>query len=302
MKKIQSGSASPPKSSFSNLYIKDGMRRHVISLPADSSLETAIGKFIKFKANAILIVDEHGAPLGVVSKTEVIGAYYASLPVTSPVSDIMGTPALTCFPDDTLECGLATMQEKNIHRLYVIDRESGQAIGVLAYPDIVGLLYRFCRKCEYSRHNTRKRKIEDAHIPKILVGDIMNPNVQSAKLNDSTSEIIEVLSMHKLGALLITNSSNIPRGVISKTDLALAYKRGKELDTPARQIMTSPVASCAEKEILENGIHRMIFAEINRLYVFRDSPKDIVGVLSLAAAAKVRSGSCQACSGSKLSV
>ncbi len=289
------------KSSFSNLMVHDAMRRRVINLSPTSDLESAIAKFIKHKANALLIIDNSDFPIGVVSKTEIIGAFYASLPVTTISSDIMSSPVSSCHPDESLEHALTKMQEKKIHRLYVIDRKSQKAIGTLAYPDIVGLLYRYCHNCEFSRRVQQRTK-EETSVIKIKVSDIMTTSVMSAQEGEPLDSVIEKLSTYHLGALLIKDKQDTPSGVISKTDLALAYKHGMGLQLKAREIMTSPVCSCDESENLETSIHKMIFSEINRLFVYRNSPDNIIGVLSLSDAAKVRSGSCQACTGSRFIV
>jgi hypothetical protein len=44
----------------------------------------------------------------------------------------------------------------------------------------------------------------------------------------------------------------------------------------------------------------MILADIHRLFVHGDEPWDILGVLSLTDAARTRSGSCRACSATRL--
>ncbi len=289
------------KNSFSMLTVKNAMRRRVIGLMADTCIDEAIGQFIKHKVNAILILDRDGHPQGVLSKTEIIGAYYAALPLTTAAGDIMSSPVHTCCPGDSLELVLTRMQEENVGRLYVTDEFSRQAIGTLAYPDMVGLLYRYCHNCEFSLRAAKRDKRNNVPVPKILVHDIMTTSVKSAGVEDTLGKIIEELSMYKLGALLIKNGKGLPTGVISKTDLALAYKRGIGREIKAGKVMSAPVCSCDEAETLENGIHRMIFSEINRLFAFSDSPENITGVLSLSDAARARSGSCQACTTSRIS-
>jgi len=46
----------------------------------------------------------------------------------------------------------------------------------------------------------------------------------------------------------------------------------------------------------------MVMADIHRLFVHEDEPSNIVGVLSLSDAARVRSGSCYACVSSRIKV
>ena len=66
--------------------------------------------------------------------------------------------------------------------------------------------------------------------------------------------------------------------------------------------MSAPVRTCGENELLEDAIKGMILADIHRLFAHRRSPADIVGVLSLSDAARIRSGSCHACISSRIRV
>ena len=136
---------------LSGLRVKEAMRRQVIHLPKSASLADSIVAFIKFKINAVLVTDTDEQPVGVVSKTDLMGAYYADLPISTPLEMIMVGPPLFCREDDFLEDSLDTMYGSGIHRLYVSGQDSG-TVGVLAYPDIVGLLYRFCRNCKMSSY------------------------------------------------------------------------------------------------------------------------------------------------------
>ena len=130
--------------------VREAMRKLVTHLPKDASIEQAARYAIKYKVNAILITGENLEAIGVVSKTDLMGAYYAGLPVETAVQAIMVGPPMFCHLDDSLESALDIMRNSGIHRLYVVADTSNRAVGVLAYPDIVGLLYRYCHKCEKS--------------------------------------------------------------------------------------------------------------------------------------------------------
>ena len=60
-------------------------------------------------------------------------------------------------------------------------------------------------------------------------------------------------------------------------------------------VMASPIHDCEENEDLEIAIRKMIFSKLDRLFVYRNIPLNVVGVLSLSEAAELSSGSCQAC-------
>ena len=129
----------------------------VISLASSSSIETGIRTLIKYKISGLLLTSQDESPVGVVTKTDIIAAYYASLPIDSPLEHIMMSPPLYCAEDDSLESALDLMRSKSVYRLYVMRDIPGKVVGVLAYRDIVGLLYQYCRMCENSIA-TRERK------------------------------------------------------------------------------------------------------------------------------------------------
>lgn len=194
------------------------------------------------------------------------------------------------------------MRSKGIYRLYVLGAATEEAVGVFAYPDVVGLLYRYCHSCEYSQLGRKKEKQGGDAVYRLKVKEVMTPSVRALAEDKSLLQVMEELSIYRFGAVLIIDRNNVPCGVVSKTDLILAYKHGVASHAPAKTIMSSPVRSCEENESLEGAIQKMIFSEVHRLFVHRDGPQDITGVLSLSDAARLRSGSCQACVSSRIKV
>jgi CBS domain-containing protein len=282
-----------------DLTVKEAMRRLIINLTAEATLEQAIRYAIKFKVNAILITDPDQEAVGVVTKTDLMGAYYAGLPLSTPAAAIMVGPPLFCHLDDTLDAALDRMRTHKIHRLYVREAAAPQAVGVLAYPDIVGLLYRYCHQCE---KNVRRHTGEAHHLlaDRVQLREVMTPGVFALGADASLLQVMEGLAAHKFGALLITAEDGAPAGVISKTDLIVAYKHQIPPEAPAATVMTPAVQACDYRDILVNALRRMIFSDVSRLFVYRESPRHIVGVFSLSDATRFRSGTCRACVSSRI--
>ena len=289
------------RSVLTGLTVKDAMRRQFVRLPQTMSIDHSINYLIKHKANALMTLDEKGQPAGVASKTDIMGAYYADLPIGSPLSDIMVAPPLFCCRDDSLDTALEKMRTLGVYRLYVRD-PAGEVVGALAYPDMVGLLYRYCHTCEFSRHLRGPAEASDDPVSRLTVREVMTDQVVAAADSDPLTAVMEQLSMYRFGAMLIESADHLPVGVVSKTDLILAYKHGLPADTPARRIMTSPVRACLRDDYLEDAIQQMIFAGIHRMFVKHGPADTIAGVLSLSDAARIRSGSCQACVSSRIKV
>jgi CBS domain-containing protein len=276
------------------------MRRQFNALPQSTSIDHCINTLIKYKVSAILALDDSGKPSGVLSKTDIMGAYYADLPIESPIEHIMATPPLICTMERPLEAALEQMRENTVYRLYVADSED-QIVGTLAYPDIVGLLYKSCYKCEYSHFRKKNSGTTDT-VKRLTVQDVIFGEVKSVNMTDTLFNVLEELSTYRLGAILIVNDENMPVGVVSKTDLIFAYKHGRDKLLPASSIMTCPVQTCNSDDLLEEAVKKMIFSDIHRLFVINRLNDTIDGVFSLTDAARCRSGSCHACMSSRITI
>jgi CBS domain-containing protein len=284
------------------LTVQDAMRRQVIGLAADSLIHHAIRAMVKYKVNAILITGPDQEGLGVVSKTDIMTAYYGGLPLDTPLEGIMVGPPCFSRPQDSLEAALEVMQAQRIHRLYVEAERQGRAVGVLAYPDIVGLLYRFCHPCDRSILKGRGRPAQPDLANHFRVREVMTPEVTSFPESASLAEVMEGLAATRLAAVLISGADGQPVGVASKTDLALAYLHQLPHEAPVRDIMSAPVVACPQEELLALAIKRMIFADIHRMFAYKDTAGQVVGVLSLSDAARFRSGTCRACLSSRIKI
>ena len=284
---------------LSGILVKEAMRRQVIRLPQSAPIDYCINRMIKYKINSVLLLDENQRPAGVASKTDVMSAFYAGLPIGAPIENIMVGPLLFCYPDDELESSLDAMQQNGVHRLYVRGSDSDDVVGVLAYPDIVGLLYRYCRACDRGLLNARRRKEED-QFQRLKIKDVMTADVTAYLEKDGLAQVIEGLTEHRFGAVLIRNEAGQAVGVVSKSDLIVAYKHGVTVDALAADVMSSPVVSSDADTELADAIQQMLLKDVQRLFVHGQDPGQIVGILSLSDAARFRSGSCRACTSSRL--
>lgn len=283
------------RSVLSGIPVKEAMRRQVVRLPTEAVLTQCIGAMIKYKTNTVLVTDPKDIALGVVSKTDLISAFYAGLPIQTRLEHILVAPLRYCFPDDALEAALEVMQRNGIHQLYVFGSEFNKAIGILSYSDIVGLLYRYCRECRQSSVKGRLDLNATDARQRLIVADVMTPAVTYYRETDPIEKIIDGLTARRLGAVLIRNARGEPAGVISKTDLIIAYNHGIGLDIAARDIMTSPAQSCSRFDLLAHALQLMLLKDVQRLFVHDADGGDIIGILSLSDAARFRAGSCRAC-------
>lgn len=275
------------------ICVAEAMDHQVIQLPNKTPIRQCIRHIIKFKTNAVMVTDMNGIPLGVVSKTDIMGAYYAQIPVDTPISDIMVGSPYYCHPKDPLESAIDHMQTLGIHQLYVHGKNDKDVVGILSYSNIVGMLYRYCRHCVKSVRSTSI--FSKREIPRLTATDVMTHDVISCDCSQPITQVIEILSEEKKGALLVTSKNDSCLGIISKTDLLFAYIREVPGDTPAQTIMNAPVNTCLASDSLSEVIQQMLLYDIQRIFVRDKINEKVNGVLSLSDAARFRSGTCKAC-------
>ncbi|BBO70639.1 hypothetical protein DSCA_45690 [Desulfosarcina alkanivorans] len=286
---------------LSGIPVSRAMRQQVVSLPRSADIGQGIRTMIRYKVNAVLLTDS-GAPWGVVSKTDLMGAMYAELPTAMPLGDVMGSQPIACFPDDPVEDALEIMGAAGVHRLFVTGADREVVVGTVAYADIVGLLYRYCRACERGTARKRMRRAGADPSARLTVRDVMTRTVRRCRDTDPLFTVIDTLSTHHMGAVLVRDESRSSLGVVSKTDLILAYHHGVSPETEARAVMNTPVHAMAAEALLSAALQQMLVRDVQRLFVYDDAsrPDRLTGVLALSDAARFRSGSCRACAAGRI--
>jgi predicted transcriptional regulator len=66
--------------------------------------------------------------------------------------------------------------------------------------------------------------------------------------------------------------------------------------------MSAPVALCRQDAPVESAIKTMILKDLHRLFVVPKKNQPVSGIISLADAARFRSGSCHACVSSRIRI
>jgi CBS domain-containing protein len=282
------------------MRVKDAMRRQIVSLEGTTSIANGVGRMIKYKADALLVTDADGAPTGIVTKTDMIGAYYAGLPVNTPVEAIMIAPLQTCFLDDGLDHALDGMRNSGVHQLFVVGAHADRYEGMLNYGDVLGRVFQICRNCRKSRSRQPTGSTGDRPPVESTVSEVMTPRVIANSKNDTLFAVVEALTSHRMSAVLATDESGRPAGVISKTDLVAAWRHGMSPDADVASVMSRPVVSCDRADSVNHAMTTMLLGDMSRIFVHDADPQRIVGVLSLSDAANHRSGTCRACVSSRM--
>ena len=109
---------------------------HLITGEPTLSIDEVGSLMTTFRISGIPIVDEHGAPIGIVTEFDVIRALCGGRDLsTTPVAEIMTTKVLWVHPEDPVESVLKLLSHVRIIRALVV--ADGQVKGIVARGDVL---------------------------------------------------------------------------------------------------------------------------------------------------------------------
>ena len=108
----------------------------VITVRPDQSLREAVDLLAEHNIGALIVVDEPGRPIGIISERDIIReAARTEMALGLSVSRVMTKDLITASPEDDLETVLQTMTAKHFRHLPIVDGE--RLIGVISIGDVV---------------------------------------------------------------------------------------------------------------------------------------------------------------------
>ena len=119
------------------MKLKEIMTREVEVVHPDNSLKDAAQK-MRVRDIGFLPVFDGDQILGVVTDRDIIirSTAEGTDPNTSLGRDFITTPAVYCFADDDVEAAARLMEEHQIRRVIVLNRDDNRLAGVVSLGDI----------------------------------------------------------------------------------------------------------------------------------------------------------------------
>ena len=117
--------------------VRDVMSHAIVTCPPGASLEAASRAMTERRSRSIVVIDEGGRTVGVITGNDLLSLYEAS-ELRGTVAELMSAP-ITCGPDLALPDAADLMISHEVHRLVVTDpaRPDGAPVGIVSTSDIV---------------------------------------------------------------------------------------------------------------------------------------------------------------------
>jgi CBS domain-containing protein len=110
--------------------------KEVITETVDQNIYAACRIMNKNNIGCVVVVDKSEKPVGILTERDVV-RIFGTLDAASshsPLSEIMSKPLITISTNSSIKDALQTMQQKNIRRLVILDKE--KMIGIITDKDI----------------------------------------------------------------------------------------------------------------------------------------------------------------------
>ncbi len=119
---------------IAHVLARKGVR--VITVRPEQSVRQALGVLAEHNIGAVVVVDEAGRPVGMLSERDVVRAAARDERVFGrAVSELMTRDVVVGVPEDDLKAVARTMTERRIRHLPVV--EHGRLVGIVSIGDVV---------------------------------------------------------------------------------------------------------------------------------------------------------------------
>jgi len=189
-------------------------------------------------------------------------------------------PFISISPEDSVRLAVRKLSQTKVHRLPVIDPQTGNAVYIITHKRILKFIHLFMK-----------------NLPK---PDFMNQSIESLRLGTYSklavvtpdTKLIDALAQfvaRRVSALPVVDEDNIVRDIYAKFDVInlAANKSYNNLDITVeealrnRETKTEHVVTCLRTDTLGKVIEKIVTAGMHRLVVTSPS-KELEGVISLS--------------------
>ena len=155
--------------------------RDIVKLREDASVRDAAEAMKERSVESIIIVDDEGDPVGIITERDILYRVVAEGrdPSSTRLKDVASKPLVTVKPELTVGEAIALMIRKNIRRVPVIER--GRLIGVVVMREVIGDLVKKATplpdvevpegvRCPFCGSIFRTREELSKHIDRVHIG------------------------------------------------------------------------------------------------------------------------------------
>ncbi len=215
------------------IRLEEIMSQNIVTINVEQEdlLAQAAIRMITFQISSVIIVNEDGTLVGIITKSDIAKSFAQLYRGTYLVRNYMSKKLMTCRKSDSLLFALSVLNKSKISRLVVTDND-GKAVGIISYDT-------FLRNSGYfkAEKNTRDYLLPSVSAKNMTVGSLLGPDLLVVRANDDLAQSAKLMIEYKVSGIPVVDANDNLDGIISSTDIVLAYS---EIETHFRLIKKDP--------------------------------------------------------------
>jgi len=128
----------PSQVEIFRLKVGERMRANPPTVVRTTSVGEAVARLAGSGASCVLVVDEAGFPVGIVTERDVVNRVAFAAETTAPVETVMTAPLKSVHPHDNLHQAIVKMRRAGLRHMPVLD-DIGRATGVMSLTDALAV-------------------------------------------------------------------------------------------------------------------------------------------------------------------
>lgn len=206
------------KRSLSEIPLREVMKKDLISIVADQEdfLHQCATRMVTFKIGSIIVTDEDGNLVGIVTRTDITDAFANKYPGKYKVRDYMNEKTVTCRNNDQLRYALEILNKNNVSRLIVTDN-SGHVMGLVT-------THTFLRYSEYFKRSdglARDYLLEKSRYS-LTVDSLLEKEILVAEPDYDLANAAQMMVKNHISGLPVIVHDMLV-GVVTKFDIVRAF-------------------------------------------------------------------------------
>lgn len=201
--------------------IKHVMQKNVITITdgLGDHFEQCAARMETFRIGSVVLVDEEGNIVGIVTKTDITKAYSHIYGGKYKVKDFMSKKLVTCRKSDSLPFALTIMNRNEVSRLIVTD-ERGIPHGLITTNDFLTHSEFFSQSSIASRDYLLQNKNTHLKVSDLLTSDVLVVNKE-----EDLATASNMMIKNKISGLPVVDTKTNLVGLLSKMDIVRAFSQ-----------------------------------------------------------------------------
>jgi len=120
------------------LRISDIMVKDVVTAKKDEKIKDVALKMYEKKVGSVVVVDEEGKPVGIITERDMVYVYARGLSPDTPAWMVMTENPVTISENALVTEAMEKMRQLDIRHLPVVD-STGKLVGIVSFRDLLDI-------------------------------------------------------------------------------------------------------------------------------------------------------------------